>query len=119
ASRVFPQVSRLVDGICKVSAVSRRDVVLANFITATSGPALARSCGAMGWLEANGPVLAQALDLGLTNATTTALVEPAGDVPFVAHMNVGTIWFSTGVNANAVAIGGASVNVRRDVALSP
>jgi hypothetical protein len=118
-SKSIPHLTHLFDGACEAASISREELILAHCITAISPSTIPRSCGAIGWLTPDGPVIAQTLDLGLTNDTAAALVEPAGGIPFVCHMNIGTMWFSTGINAQGVAIAGASVNVRKDYGAPP
>ena len=118
-ARALPQLPQLLDGFCDGSSMPREDVVLAHCITAVAASLVPRSCGAIAWMTPTGPVIGQSLDLGLINDTAVALVEPTDGISFVCHMNVGTLWFATGINAPGVVIGGASVTVRRDLPTSP
>ena len=113
-AKYLPQLEDLLAGMSDSAEIPVARLLLAQFITAVGLPFESRSCGAIGWMTPDGPILGQALDLGLTNNTATALLEPDEGLSFLAHMNIGTLWFSTGINSRGVIIGGASVNGRRD-----
>ena len=113
ATKNFPQIPAMLEGLAHGSGVQFDRLVAAHFVTALDTEAPYRSCGAIGALTSNGPVFAQALDLGLTNLTATALIVPDDGPRILVHMNLGSLWFTSGVNSHGLIVGGASVNAKK------
>lgn len=119
ARRFIPGIGELIEGMAAGTGLPTEQLILAHFVTALDHARGTQSCSAIGWITPAGPIVGQALDLGLSNDTTTVMVAPEEGVSFLCHMNVGSLWFSTGINRHGVVIAGASVNARKQVGASP
>lgn len=116
----IPAARQMLDGLVDASAGVLPVVALANLSPQLADwRTYARSCSAVAFCTADGPVLGQNLDLGATDATSVALLQPDDGPAVLSHFSPGVVWFTTGVNSAGLVVGGASVNVARDFAVRP
>jgi hypothetical protein len=115
----IPAVRRMLDGMAEAGAGTLHEVALANLSMQLSDwRAYTRSCGAVAFRTAGGTVLGQSLDLGATDATSVALLQPEDGPAVLTHFNPGSLSFTIGVNSAGLVVGGASVNVAREFSVN-